>query len=329
MKSRNVSGFYQEICAVMKKICMLLFALFILSGCANKPLAKLAEEPVEIDMTESFDPSSILSDIQEGTEITTDLDQTAEKMTITLTKGDKTETIETNVILKYPEYEIQDDITIDTYTGYDINDYVKAEEGVSVLSELNEETSQLTITLEKGIWTNEIVKDVTLIDTRPLPEGIYVSTDYINPLYTYHEYVYPEGTYFSGYTKVIVFNDDGTGFEDLYLLGHGPVSSFAIPFYWDKDGNINYYEVKYPYSYDMRESFAGLTGGNGATSSFAFEDDTLVQYMSDDSYITYEHVDSYSAPFYLNLYWYEPRYQDTKTDFAKICQTYDNGDVHM
>lgn len=83
----------------MKKICMLLFTLFILSGCANKPLAKLAEEPVEIDMTESFDPSSILSDIQEGSEITTDLDQTAGKMTITLAKGDKTETIETDVIL--------------------------------------------------------------------------------------------------------------------------------------------------------------------------------------------------------------------------------------
>ena len=63
----------------MKKICMLLFTLFILSGCANRPLAKLAEGPVEIDMTESFDSSSMLSDIQEGTEITTDLDQTVER----------------------------------------------------------------------------------------------------------------------------------------------------------------------------------------------------------------------------------------------------------
>lgn len=69
----------------------------------------------------------------------------------------------------YPEYKLNDDITIDLYTGYDVSDFLTVEEGIEVSSSLDEEAGILTLDLTKGQWSEHIEKEVTIIDSNPYP----------------------------------------------------------------------------------------------------------------------------------------------------------------
>lgn len=81
-----------------------LIALFlIISGCTEKPLAVLTENPIEIDMAEEFDPYSAFTDVQDGAEISYELDEENSKITFVVRKGDKEERFEDiDVTLIYP-----------------------------------------------------------------------------------------------------------------------------------------------------------------------------------------------------------------------------------
>ena len=95
--------------------------------------------------------------------------------------------------LAYPNYTIAEEIIIDTYTGYDINDFVKTDEGVEINSSL--EGDVLTIVLEKNDWKVEETRTVTLVDSNPYPmifEGYEVID---NPYCKETLVLYEDGTY--------------------------------------------------------------------------------------------------------------------------------------
>lgn len=124
-----------------------------LVSCTEKPLGTLSvaqDAQVVYSMQSEFDYMSLIKDVEEGTEVTCILDEENSKVIITLTKGDKTETIEKSVKIEYPLWEQPSEpIRIDTYTGYDINQLLILREGVQIIShELN--GNILTITLSDG-----------------------------------------------------------------------------------------------------------------------------------------------------------------------------------
>lgn len=169
----------------MKKLINLFILLILLTGCsttddektvelvAPKPLAVLAipeDEELIIDIRDEFDPNSIITDVKEGSEVSYKLDEVNSKIVITIKNEDKVETLEKTVNIQYPLGEFkEEDITIDTYTGYDVNDLVDVSEGTEVTEEFDEENGKLKITLTNGDRTEVIEKDVEVVNSNPFP----------------------------------------------------------------------------------------------------------------------------------------------------------------
>lgn len=143
----------------------------MMTGCSSKPLAKLeiAEgEELVIDVRDDFDPTTILGEITEGTEVSYELDQENSKVIITLVNGDKTETLETQVIIQYPLGNfVTEDITIDLNEGYDVKELINVDADTEVTEVLDEEKGILTITLTNGDRTETIETPVNVIKKEP------------------------------------------------------------------------------------------------------------------------------------------------------------------
>ena len=195
----------------------LLISLLLLTACDTKPLASLSipeDEELTIDIRDEFDPNSIIKDVKEGSEVSYELDETNSKIIITITNGDKTETLEKTVNIQYPLGEfIEEDITIDTYTGYDIKDLVNVSEGTEITEELDEENGKLKITLTNGDRTEVIEKDVEVINTNPFPVKWKCKTIGAN-IYQDFE-IYEDGTAY----KVISTPDGPYGWHTAYWTG--------------------------------------------------------------------------------------------------------------
>ena len=183
-----------------KKAIIIEVALVVVLGIAvvvlllsNRHLGKLNSDSITIDITQPINVEDYLKDVKEGTEVTYDFDEANSKLTIYLTKGDKTETLEPEVTIVYPRVDIPDDITIDTYTGYDINKLVSAEDGVTLTSSLDEANGQLTITYTKGDYTNTVVKNVTVTSSDPRDNTRYYDCTNIRGT-KYEMVLYPDGT---------------------------------------------------------------------------------------------------------------------------------------
>ncbi|MDO4501467.1 MAG: hypothetical protein Q4B60_09400 [Erysipelotrichaceae bacterium] len=156
----------------MKKLILLLLSLLLLSGCTS--LGKLEDKDSEltIDIRDNFDPMTILKDVKEGTEATYELDEVNSKLIITLSNGDKTQTIEKDITIQYPLATFkEEDITIDVYLGYDINDLMNVTEGTELSSELDQENSLLLVEAVNGDRNEKYEKEVNVIDTTPTPFG--------------------------------------------------------------------------------------------------------------------------------------------------------------
>lgn len=123
-------------------------------------------EAVDIDGTLPVDLSQFYSNPDKLAKISYVFNDDETVMTITDENGEEPHSFDVPVNVIYPSYTIEDDITIDIYTGYDINNFVTADEGVEVTSELNENI--LTITLSKGIWNETLEREVTLEDSSPM-----------------------------------------------------------------------------------------------------------------------------------------------------------------
>ena len=120
-------------------------------------------ETSAIDGTKDVDLSLFYDVTSKVKEYTLNEDKTI------LTITDENSTFDIPVNLVYPTYTIQKDITIDTYVGYDINEFVTADEGVEITSTIDEENSKLNITLTKNNWSVTETKDVTLTNSSPYP----------------------------------------------------------------------------------------------------------------------------------------------------------------
>lgn len=123
-------------------------------------------EKLDVDGTAKVDLSQFYTDPAKLSKVSYSFNDDETIMTITDGNGEETKTFDVPVSVTYPSYTITDDIVIDTYVGYDINDFVTVDEGVEVVSELNENI--LTITLSKGIWAETLEKEVTLKDSSPM-----------------------------------------------------------------------------------------------------------------------------------------------------------------
>lgn len=121
----------------------------MLSACASKPLAKLstdAQESIIYEAGSDFDPSLFLSDIKEGTQISYEMNETEGKIIFTLSDNDKTETVEAPLEVKYPSCSIAENITVDKTKGYDLYEFITAEDGVKVEASFDEQTGIMTVT---------------------------------------------------------------------------------------------------------------------------------------------------------------------------------------
>ena len=99
----------------------LILVVILLTGCNEKPLAKIQSDPIEIDMAEEFDPYSVFYEIQDGTDITYEIDEENSTVSFLVSKGDRKEEYkDIKVTLIYPE-EILDAFP------YTLNDEEKKE----------------------------------------------------------------------------------------------------------------------------------------------------------------------------------------------------------
>lgn len=182
---------YKKIITVLVLIVLVLGIGIVVS--LNKHLGKLTSDEIVVDVTETFDVNAYLTNLKKGVEVSYELDEENSHLTVNLTNGKKNEVLEKDVTIKYPRVIIPDDISIDTFTGYDINDIVDYEDGVNVSSNLNLEDSELTINYSKGEYSQTVVKKVTLFSSNPRDNARFY--DCVNIVGTeYGMIVYPDGT---------------------------------------------------------------------------------------------------------------------------------------
>ena len=149
-----------------KLLCVCALSL-LLTGCGNLATSNVADgETVTIDATEKLDPTVYLKDLDKNA--TVDYEIKDNEMVITVTKGDKTENINIPVEVNEPKVSIDRHITVDKYVGYDLEQYIHEDEGVTHTINFDEDTGKLSVTFKKGEWTTTLEDDVTVLDSNPI-----------------------------------------------------------------------------------------------------------------------------------------------------------------
>lgn len=110
-------------------------------------------------------------------------------------------------VVIYPRYEVVSDPVIDLYTGYEIEDIVSAPD-IEIEHSLDEENSKLNVKLTKGLWSEELSIDVTLVDSNPFPAHYHCQDDEWEDVF-YDMTVYEDGTMYDP-----KYNQKGHWFED-------------------------------------------------------------------------------------------------------------------
>ena len=149
-----------------KLLCVCALSL-LLTGCGE--VAKLnitTTEPITIDATEKLDPSIYLKNLDKNA--TVDYEIKDNELIISVTKGDKTTDFNVPVQVNEPKVSIDRHITVDKYVGYDLEQYIHEDEGVTHTINFDEDTGKLSVTFTKGEWTKVIDDDVTVTDSNPL-----------------------------------------------------------------------------------------------------------------------------------------------------------------
>lgn len=142
-------------------------------------------DTIDVDGTLPVDLAQFYSNKDKLANLTYTFNDEETIMTITDNNNEEPHTFDVPVNVIYPTYSVAEDITIDTYVGYDINEFVNTEEGVEVTSTLDEENSTLSITLSKNDWSVNESVPVTLTSSEPQyplnykmlgitsPDGVY------------------------------------------------------------------------------------------------------------------------------------------------------------
>ena len=149
-----------------KLLCVCALSL-LLTGCGNLATSNVADgETVTIDATEKLDPTVYLKDLDKNA--TVDYEIKNNEMVITVTKGDKTEKINIPVEVTEPKVSVDRHIEVDKYVGYDLEQYIHEDEGVTHTTNFDEDTGKLSVTFTKGEWTTTLEDDVTVLDSNPI-----------------------------------------------------------------------------------------------------------------------------------------------------------------
>ena len=149
-----------------KLLCVCALSL-LLTGCGNLATSNVADgETVTIDATEKLDPTVYLKDLDKNA--TVDYEIKDNEMVITVTKGDKTENINIPVEVNEPKVSIDRHIEVDKYVGYDLEQYIHEDEGVTHTTNFDEDTGKLSVTFTKGEWSTTLEDDVTVLDSNPI-----------------------------------------------------------------------------------------------------------------------------------------------------------------
>ena len=224
-----------------KLLCVCALSL-LLTGCGNLATSNVADgETVTIDATEKLDPTVYLKDLDKNA--TVDYEIKDNEMVITVTKGDKTENINIPVQVNEPKVSIDRHITVDKYVGYDLEQYIHEDEGVTHTTNFDEDTGKLSVTFKKGEWTTTLEDDVTVLDSNPINKWpkVYTCCDSID----------------GNCDSVLTLNEDGT-FKDKDGFGWSDTGKYTY------DGNNNWF-FNYNNSNDLNatgnyEKFSQDTG---------------------------------------------------------------------
>lgn len=149
-----------------KLLCVCALSL-LLTGCGE--VAKLnitTTEPITIDATEKLDPTVYLKDLDKNA--TVDYEIKDNELIISVTKGDKTTDFNIPVEVNEPKVSIDRHIEVDKYVGYDLEQYIHEDEGVTHTINFDEDTGKLSVTFKKGEWTTTLEDDVTVLDSNPI-----------------------------------------------------------------------------------------------------------------------------------------------------------------
>ena len=178
-----------------KLLCVCALSL-LLTGCGNLATSNVADgETVTIDATEKVNPKDYLKDLDK--KATVDYEIKDNEMVITVTKGDKTENINIPVQVNEPKVSIDRHITVDKYVGYDLEQYIHEDEGVTHTTNFDEDTGKLSVTFTKGEWTTTLEDDVTVLDSNPINNWpkTYSCVDTLNSKVTYVTVLNEDGTF--------------------------------------------------------------------------------------------------------------------------------------
>ena len=201
-----------------KLLCVCALSL-LLTGCGNLATSNVADgETVTIDATEKLDPTVYLKDLDKNA--TVDYEIKDNEMVITVTKGDKTENINIPVEVKEPNVSVDRHITVDKYVGYDLEQYIHEDEGVTHTIDFDEDTGKLSVTFTKGEWSTTLEDDVTVTDSNPINNWpkVYTCCDSID----------------GKCDSVLTLNEDGT-FKDKDGYGWSDTGKYTY------DGNNNWF----------------------------------------------------------------------------------------
>ena len=148
-------------------LCIGLLTLLVIStGCKSvATLAVKSNEVITIDATSKIDPYDYLKDVDEDAKVNYSIEDNT--MIITVSKDDETKTFEVPIEIEEPNVSIDENIVVDKYVGYNIEDYIHEDEGVSHTTTFDEETGNLSVTFTKGEWTTTLDSTVTVEDSTP------------------------------------------------------------------------------------------------------------------------------------------------------------------
>lgn len=149
-----------------KLLCVCALSL-LLTGCGKEVTTNVKDgQTVTIDATEKIDPSIYLDNLDKDAKVSYEIKNN--EMVITVTNGKKTTDFNIPVEVNEPKVSIDRHIEVDKYVGYDLEQYIHEDEGVTHTTNFDEDTGKLSVTFKKGEWTTTLEDDVTVLDSNPI-----------------------------------------------------------------------------------------------------------------------------------------------------------------
>ena len=226
-----------------KLLCVCVLSL-LLTGCGKEVTTNVKDgQTVTIDATEKIDPSIYLDNLDKDAKVSYEIKDN--EMIITVTNGKKTTDFNIPVEVNEPKVSIDRHIEVDKYVGYDLEQYIHEDEGVTHTTNFDEDTGKLSVTFTKGEWSTTLEDDVTVLDSNPIN----------NWPKTYSCCLSIE----SGCNYVKILNEDGSFSEKDIVYGWSDSDTFSYDgkngwFFDYKNSNDLYYIGDY-------EKFVADTGG--------------------------------------------------------------------